>query len=359
MALSGLQYQQLQTALLRAFVDEDNLQQFVQIHLDESLPAIVGSGALATVVFKLIGWMESRGRLDDLLKGALTARPRSSELRTFVATHFPAWLPPPTPILAYTIPTGTLMETVMDRPLSRMDQIKRTALQQHLDLLADQYTALLDSQRLEGDRARKVLLEAQQHSLETEIRKAEAQLAELGGPSAGPIARTVAPVPPDVSPTVAPKSPQSPLPPARDQVFISYSHADKRWLDQLLEQLAPLKRQGKVKVWSDTDLKPGIEWEKEIAAGLAATKVAVLLVSPSFLASPFIAEKEVPPLLEAAAKDGVTIFWIAVRASNYRETTIAKYQAANDPAHPLNTLSPARRDQAWVAISRKLLAAFN
>src|SRR5205085_3649505 len=35
----------------------------------------------------------------------------------------------------------------------------------------------------------------------------------------------------------------------RDQIFISYSHADKRWLDRLMIHLRPLVRDDNLKVW--------------------------------------------------------------------------------------------------------------
>ena len=329
MSLSGPQYQQLQNALLSAFTDEDSLQQFVQIHLGESLTAIIGTGALGHVVFKLIGWAQAYGRFDDLLTGALTARPRSNEIRNFIATHFPALLPS-TPV---TSPVSIVLSADDRIKYDALTAEKRTEyeiLQKQIYSLVSGYVELSNSPHEAGRGAQLLLLD----NAISVISAKQIMLLDSN----------------DVS---------NPSKVVRDQVFISYSHTDKRWLHQLLEQLAPLEHQNKVKVWSDTDLTPGAEWAKEIATGLATAKVAVLLVTPSFLASHFIAERELPPLLEAAEKEGVTIFWIAVRASNYGETPIAKYQAANDPARPLKTLSAARRDQEWVNISRKLLAAFN
>ncbi|MDS4021926.1 MAG: SUMF1/EgtB/PvdO family nonheme iron enzyme [Candidatus Competibacter sp.] len=142
----------------------------------------------------------------------------------------------------------------------------------------------------------------------------------------------------------------------RDQVFISYSHADGDWLKRLQTMLAPLQRQGALDVWADTRIQPGQLWKEEIEKALARAKVAVLLVSPDFLASEFIARHEFPTLLEAASKEGLIILWVPVRHSLYEETDIARYQAACDPRTPLSTLTAAEQDAALVQIAKKLRA---
>jgi internalin A len=146
--------------------------------------------------------------------------------------------------------------------------------------------------------------------------------------------------------------------PARDRVFISYSHKDKRWLDDLTTHLKPYLREGTISAWSDEHIRPGSKWLNEIRQALAETRVAVLLVTPDFLASDFIHEHELTPLLTEAEAGGVTILWVPVRASSYLKSPIKDYQAVSDPERPLARMR-AQRDEAWVEICRRIEQAVN
>ena len=51
---------------------------------------------------------------------------------------------------------------------------------------------------------------------------------------------------------------------ARNQVFISYAHADARWKDEFTEMFKPAVRRGSISLWSDENIAVGEDWAKNI-----------------------------------------------------------------------------------------------
>ena len=85
--LSGQQSGQLQKALLSAFPSNGVLREMVSVALDQRLDEIAGGGNLSDIVFNLIVWAQARGKVSDLLMGAVKQNPGNPKLRDF-ATSF-------------------------------------------------------------------------------------------------------------------------------------------------------------------------------------------------------------------------------------------------------------------------------
>ncbi|MFZ0258331.1 MAG: toll/interleukin-1 receptor domain-containing protein [Gammaproteobacteria bacterium] len=137
----------------------------------------------------------------------------------------------------------------------------------------------------------------------------------------------------------------------RTQVFISYSHQDKAWLERLQVHLKPLEREGMIERWDDTKIQPGAKWREEIAEAIRHAKVAVLLVSADFLASDFIATEELPPLLVGAKDEGAVILPIIVSPSRFEQTPLAQFQSVNPPSQPLMSLPKTDQETIFVRVA--------
>jgi tetratricopeptide (TPR) repeat protein len=147
---------------------------------------------------------------------------------------------------------------------------------------------------------------------------------------------------------------------ARPSVFISYSRKDGKWLDALTTMLAPVVRAGIASVWWDKKIKPSQIWRHEIDAAMASTRVAVLLVSPHFLASDFIQNEELPYLLATATRQrGVKLLWVLVSPCLYEYSPLQDIQAAHDISKSLSELKGSHRQAAIANISRAVVEALS
>ena len=169
---------------------------------------------------------------------------------------------------------------------------------------------------------------------------------------------------------------QTPMLPAHTRaVFISYAHADnqspdsqKRWLDRFVEFLKPLVRQEDFTLCSDQEIKIGEDWHQQIQAHLSGAKAVVLLISPAFLASDYIANSELPVILKNAADHGVRIFPMLISPSLYKrakykypdskagpqEFTLSSLQSANPPSKTLIEMTEAEQNRVLLEVAEQL-----
>lgn len=112
--------------------------------------------------------------------------------------------------------------------------------------------------------------------------------------------------------------------------------------------MRPFERQGNVELWADSRITPGDRWKQEIASAIHRASIAVLLISADFLASDFVVENELPPLLEAAQRDGVRVIPVILKACAFADIpSLAQFQSVNDPRRPLASLQENDREKVW------------
>lgn len=144
---------------------------------------------------------------------------------------------------------------------------------------------------------------------------------------------------------------------SRKNIFISYSHHDKQWVEKLHVFLKPLVRSIQIDVWDDTKIRPGADWKEEVEAALDKSQIAILMVSSHFLASDFILDDELPKILKRESSAGLVIMWVCLSHCLYNETELSVYEAANTPFEPLDSLPEYEQNQVLVDICEKIKKA--
>lgn len=139
------------------------------------------------------------------------------------------------------------------------------------------------------------------------------------------------------------------------RLFISYSHSDADCLARLLVHLKPLERQGLVDCWSDKKIRAGDKWRSELDSNLEFAAVAILLVSADFLASDFIVNNELPPLLMKAEANGLRILPVILKPCGFhRDKILQSFQAINDPSAPLLGLSVIGQEALYDSVAEEV-----
>jgi hypothetical protein len=72
--------------------------------------------------------------------------------------------------------------------------------------------------------------------------------------------------------------------------------------------MRPFEKKGVIDLWVDTKINVGEKWKEKIQQALDRAAIAILLISADFLASDFIIDNELPPLLKAAEEKGNLFF---------------------------------------------------
>ncbi len=138
------------------------------------------------------------------------------------------------------------------------------------------------------------------------------------------------------------------------KLFISYSHKDEEFKNELLIMLAGLEQQEIIDVWHDRRIEEGDEWYQAIQTAMNECDMAILLVSPHFIASRFIQDNELPHLLQRRVSQGMRAVPIIVRPCKWEsEPALKDIQALPQNGKPVVKFAKTNgaRDQVWKEIA--------
>lgn len=122
-----------------------------------------------------------------------------------------------------------------------------------------------------------------------------------------------------------------------NSIFISYSRKDAEWVSRIRTLMRPAERRGVISTWVDSDIECGKGWEPQILERLNSASAALLLVSPSLLASDYVRKIEVPAFEKRLASGSFRLYWVLLEQCAWQEIPLlARIQATGDTKTALN-----------------------
>ncbi|MFN0173762.1 MAG: TIR domain-containing protein [Saprospiraceae bacterium] len=136
------------------------------------------------------------------------------------------------------------------------------------------------------------------------------------------------------------------------KVFTIYAREDAQYLEELRGQLRPLEIAGRIKVWSDREINPGVDWEKEIVQNLDTADIILILVSAAYYSSVYIHEKEIKYALTRHESGEAKVLPIIVRSCAFGDDpVISRLQVLPTDGKPVTDRRHwPERDEAWLDV---------
>lgn len=115
-----------------------------------------------------------------------------------------------------------------------------------------------------------------------------------------------------------------------------------------------LERSTGLTIWTDREIQAGERWQEVIDQARHTARVAIILVSVDYLASPYIQERELPALFAAAQRDELQIINLLLRPCLFEDSGLDVYSFVNSPSEPLSSLSEAEQDEVIVRLIERV-----
>ena len=140
------------------------------------------------------------------------------------------------------------------------------------------------------------------------------------------------------------------------EVFCSYAHTDEALVRDVLTSFDSLVHSGLLLIWQDRQITAGGEWINEIDLHLNTSQIILLFVSPTFLASRYCHQIELPRALERAQRREAHVIPILLEPIDLSSTSFGHLQALPPRGRPLSAWSDKAEAKREIASHIEALA---
>lgn len=132
------------------------------------------------------------------------------------------------------------------------------------------------------------------------------------------------------------------------EIFISYSHRDRKLRDELVTHLSTLRRQGLISNWYDGDINAGTEWKEQIMEHLNSAHIIVLLISAHFIASDFCHSIELQEAMARHDAHKARVIPVIIRTCDWQDESFVKLKVLPTDGKPVDKWST--HDEAFTDV---------
>jgi hypothetical protein len=133
--------------------------------------------------------------------------------------------------------------------------------------------------------------------------------------------------------------------------FYSYSHKDRRHLDDLIPAMAAYRRNGDLDDWDDRKIHGGQKWEEELVERARNSRLFLLLVTNYFVDSDYCVNRELMLARTLLERQVAAVAPIIVEDCNWKIEGLEDLQAILPFDKPVRSTRKAR---AWTEVGRKI-----
>lgn len=137
------------------------------------------------------------------------------------------------------------------------------------------------------------------------------------------------------------------------KLFISYSSKNTGFVSRFWTHLDVLKTAGYIEPWYDRKIEPGSRWDENIQKEMLSSDLVIFLLSPDFLATPYIMNEEVKNAMKMEDDKKCELFFIQLLHCSWIETDLKRYQMILDPTLDGKKevyIGTPDNDEGWKAI---------